>query len=139
MNTNSLLSAFRLFRVKREERPLATVMLLVFLALDVLVICKYYDVFTPQTTYYWHLFISKFHISGFDPITYSVVSNWTAGYNVYRHPLLAFFMYVPYLINQGLMWLTGINCAIFIVSRYNCSRRSTRCSSSTASVARWWA
>ena len=116
MNTNSLLSAFRLFRVKREERPLATVMLLVFLALDALVICKYYDVFTPQTTYYWHLFISKFHISGFDPITYSVVSNWTAGYNVYRHPLLAFFMYVPYLINQGLMWLTGINCAIFIVS-----------------------
>jgi hypothetical protein len=49
MNTNSLLSAFRLFRVKREERPLATVMLLVFLALDALVICKYYDVFTPQT------------------------------------------------------------------------------------------
>ena len=116
MNSNSLLSAFRLFRVKREERPLATVMLLVFLALDALVICKYYDVFTPQTTYYWHLFISKFHISGFDPITYSVVSNWTAGYNVYRHPLLAFFMYVPYLINQGLIWLTGINCAIFIVS-----------------------
>ena len=65
MNTNSLLSAFRLFRVKREERPLATVMLLVFLALDALVICKYYDVFTPQTTYYWHLFISKFHITKF--------------------------------------------------------------------------
>ena len=116
MNSDSLLSAFRLFRVKREERPLATVMLLVFLALDALVICKYYDVFTPQNAHYWHLFISKFHISGFDPITYSVVSNWTAGYNVYRHPLLAFFMYVPYLINQGLMWLTGINCAIFIVS-----------------------
>ena len=116
MNSDSLLSAFRLFRVKREERPLATVMLLVFLALDALVICKYYDVFTPQNAHYWHLFISKFHISGFDPITYSVVSDWTAGYNVYRHPLLAFFMYVPYLINQGLMWLTGINCAIFIVS-----------------------
>lgn len=48
MNSNFLLSAFRLFRVKREERPLATVMLLVFLALDALVICKYYDVFTPQ-------------------------------------------------------------------------------------------
>lgn len=91
-------------------------LLLVFLALDALVVCKYYDVFTPLNAHYWHLFISKFHISGFDPITYSVVSDWTAGYNVYRHPLLAFYMYVPYLINQALIWATGINCAIFIVT-----------------------
>lgn len=113
----SLSGIFRsLFRIKREERCLASFLLVVFLALDALVVCKYYDVFTPQTRFYWHLFISKFHVSGFDPITYSVVSNWTAGFNVYRHPLLAFFMYVPYLINQGLMCITGINCAIFIVS-----------------------
>lgn len=113
----SLSGIFRsLFRIKREERCLASFLLVAFLALDALVVCKYYDVFTPQTRFYWHLFISKFHVSGFDPITYSVVSNWTAGYNVYRHPLLAFFMYVPYLINQGLMCITGINCAIFIVS-----------------------
>lgn len=105
-----------LFRIKREERTLAIVLLLVFLALDALVVCKYYDVFTPLNAHYWHLFISKFHISGFDPITYSVVSDWTAGYNVYRHPLLAFYMYVPYLVNQALIWATGINCAIFIVT-----------------------
>ena len=36
-----------LFRIKREERALAIVLLLVFLALDALVLCKYYDVFTP--------------------------------------------------------------------------------------------
>ena len=105
-----------IFRVKREERLLAMVMLVLLIALDALVVCKYYDIFTPLNKYYWHLFIGKFHISGFDPITYSVVSNWTAGYNVFRHPLLAFYMYIPYLINQGLMWLTGINCAVFVVS-----------------------
>ena len=117
MSNNSFTRIFTsLFRVKREERPLAVVMLAVFLALDGLVICKYYDVFTPFNAHYWHLFISQFHISGFDPITYSVVSDWTAGYNVYRHPLLAFYMYVPYLINQALMWVTGINCAIFVVA-----------------------
>lgn len=117
MSNNSFTRIFTsLFRVKREERPLAMVMLAVFLALDGLVICKYYDVFTPFNAHYWHLFISQFHISGFDPITYSVVSDWTAGYNVYRHPLLAFYMYVPYLINQALMWVTGINCAIFVVA-----------------------
>ena len=114
---NTIIRLFTsIFRVKREERALAAVMLIVFLALDTLVVCKYYDVFTPFNAHYWHLFISKFHISGFDPITYSVVSDWTAGYNVYRHPFLAFYMYVPYLLNQALMWLTGINCAIFIVS-----------------------
>lgn len=105
-----------IFRVKREERLLAMVMLVLLIALNALVVCKYYDVFTPLNSHYWHLFISKFHISGFDPITYSVVSDWTAGYNVYRHPLLAFYMYIPYLINQGLIWLTGINCAVFVVS-----------------------
>ena len=77
-------------------------------------LCKYYDLFTPITRWYWPLFIHNFHISGFDPITYSVVSDWLAGYNVYRHPLLAFYMYVPYLINMGLMKLTGYNCALYI-------------------------
>lgn len=105
-----------IFRVKREERLIALLMFVAFLSLDALVLCNYYDVFTPFNKYYWHLFVSKFHISGFDPITYSIVSDWTSGYNVYRHPLLAYFMYVPYLVNQGLMWLTGINCAIFVVA-----------------------
>lgn len=105
-----------LFRVKREERALAAVMLAVLLALNALVVCKYYNVFIPLNAHYWHLFIGTFHVSGFDPITYSVVSDWTAGYNVYRHPLLAFYMYVPYLVNQVLMWLTGVNCAVFVVA-----------------------
>lgn len=107
---------FDIFRIRREERWLALVVLVALLALNALVLCKYYDLFTPITRWYWPLFIHNFHISGFDPITYSVVSDWLAGYNVYRHPLLAFYMYVPYLINQALMQLTGINCAIFIVA-----------------------
>ena len=114
---NPVLRAFTtLFGIKRGERAIVAVMLTILIAINALVVCKYYGVFTPPNAHYWHLFISKFHISGFDPITYSVVSDWTAGYNVYRHPLLAFFMYVPYLINQALMWATGINCALFVVA-----------------------
>lgn len=117
VSNNSFCHTFAaIFRIKREERWQAAVMLTIFIALDALVVARYYNIFTPLTDHYWRLFIGHFHISGFDPITYSVVSDWTAGYNVYRHPLLAFFMYVPYLINQALMWLTGINCAIFIVT-----------------------
>ena len=48
-------------------------------------------------------------MSGYDPITYYVLSDWETRYNVYRHPLLAFFMYLPYLLNQGVMALTGLN------------------------------
>ena len=109
-------AASRIFGLRREERLFAAVMLLMLTALNSLVIIRYFDKFTPMVKYYWPLFIRNFQISGFDPITYSVVSDWTAGYNVYRHPLLAFYMYVPYLINQLLMKLTGVNCAIFIVA-----------------------
>lgn len=105
-----------IFGIRREERCLALVLLAIIVALNVLVICKYYYLFTPLSDNYWKLFINNFHISGFDPITLSVVSNWHSGYTVFRHPLLAFFMYVPYLINQALIWLTGINCAVFIVA-----------------------
>lgn len=107
---------FDILRVRREERWLALFMLLLFLLLNTMPIIKYYDLFTPITRHYWPLFIRNYHVSGFDPITYSVVSDWSAGYNVYRHPLLAFYMYVPYLVNQALMAVTGINCAIFIVA-----------------------
>lgn len=93
---------------------LCITLFLVFL--HALVIYKYYGIFSKPTRFYWPLFIRNFHVSGFDPITYSVVSDWSAGYNVYRHPLLAFFMYPAYLVNQGLMWLTGKNCALFVVA-----------------------
>lgn len=105
-----------LFRIRREERGLAIIALFFFILLNTLTICKYYEVFTPLQNDYWHLFISKFHVSGFDPITYDVVSHWEARYNVYRHPLLAFVMYIPYLINRGLMAITGVNCAQFVVA-----------------------
>ena len=84
--------------------------------MNVLTICRYHHVFSVPNADYWNLFVKWFSISGFDPITYYVVSDWEARYNVYRHPLLAFIMFVPYVLNQGLMWLTGINCVQFVVA-----------------------
>ena len=107
---------FGIFKVRREEWMVGAPLLTVFVGLHALLIARYYQLFTPLQTHYWDLIIRNFHLSGFDPITYVVVSDWQAGYNVFRHPLLAFFMYVPYMVNQGLIWLTGINCAIFVVT-----------------------
>ncbi len=105
---------FRIFKIQREERWLAFFILLFLGILNGIVIAQYYAPFTEITDNYYKNFIRHFCISGFDPLTYWVLSDWSAAYNVYRHPLLAFYMYIPYLINMGLMKITGINCALFI-------------------------
>ena len=99
----------RMFKIRREERWLALAVVLVFALLNALTIYKYGDLFMKPVEDYWNLFIGRFRVSGYDPITYYVLSDWEARYNVYRHPLLAFFMYLPYLLNQGVIWATGLN------------------------------
>lgn len=99
----------RMFKIRREERWLALAVVLVFTLLNALTIYKYGDLFMKPVEDYWNLFIGRFRVSGYDPITYFVLSDWEARYNVYRHPLLAFFMYLPYLLNQAVMWATGMN------------------------------
>ena len=105
---------FDIFKIKKEERWLALGIFLALAILNGVVIVRYADTFTLVTDDYYKNFIRHFCVSGFDPLTYWVLSDWNAAYNVYRHPLLAFYMYIPYLINMGLMKLTGYNCALFI-------------------------
>ena len=100
---------------RRDERPMMTAVLVLLVALNALTIAHYQGFFTPQADNYWNLFVTRFQVSGFDPISYYVISDWEARYNVYRHPLLAFVMWIPYLINRALMILTGINCALYIM------------------------
>lgn len=107
----------KIFRIRKEERLSAAVALLVIIMLNTLIIYKYNNVFIHNTgTDYWQVFLRYFHISGYDPITYSVVTGWTVQYNVYRHPLLAFMMYPLYLVNYCLMSVTGLNFAQYIVA-----------------------
>jgi hypothetical protein len=107
---------FDLFRIRKEERWIALAALAVIITLNVLMICAYFNAFAYAPGDGWKTFVSVFRVSGYDPITYGVVTKWTARYNVYRHPLLAFFMYIPYLLNALLMKLTGINLVQVIVA-----------------------
>ena len=100
---------------RRDERPMMTAVLVLLVALNALTIAHYQGFFTPQADNYWNLFVTRFQVSGFAPFSYYVISDWEARYNVYRHPLLAFVMWIPYLINRALMILTGINCALYIM------------------------
>ncbi len=106
----------RLFSIHREERLPALIALLFFSALNMLTVMRYFAVFSQQSAHYHRLFVQNFRVSGFDPLTYEVLSSWTPAYNVYRHPLLAFFMYLPNQLNQLLISLTGLNLAQVIVA-----------------------
>ena len=61
------------------------------------------------------MFTDNFTISGFDPITYSVLTDWRPVYNVYRHPLLAFLVYPFSQLNHWLMETTNYNFCQWIV------------------------
>lgn len=105
-----------ILKVKREEKGVFLFAIVLTMVLNALTIYHYFGDFTTLHNNYFNLFIGKFRISGFDPLTYYVVSHWEARYNVYRHPFLAFLMWFPYIINQATMWLFGVNIVLFIVA-----------------------
>lgn len=105
-----------IFKIHRDERWLTIVSTVVFALLNALTVIKYYGSFSLLANNYHRLFVRTFKVSGFDPLTYAVLSQWDTEYNVYRHPLLAFFMWPFNQINQGLMMLTGMNLATIITA-----------------------
>lgn len=107
---------YKYFSLRRHERPVFLFALLLAIVLQAIIICRYNDIFTNPGPKYWAVFLHNFSVSGYDPITYSVVTDWTAKYNVYRHPLLAFFMAPLYWLNLGLTALTGVNCVQYVVA-----------------------
>ncbi len=105
-----------IFTIRREERWPAAAALLYIVALNTLVINRYILQFTAISDNFHRLFVRTFHVSGFDPLTYSVVSAWGTEYNIYRHPLLAFMMWPLNQVNQGIMIATGHNGVQFVVA-----------------------
>lgn len=112
---DTLKKFFKTFRVKREELVPSLFVLAMFVALNVLIIQHYFPIFSLTGKAIWALFVNNFHVSGFDPITYTVLSKWDAAYNIYRHPLLAFFVYPLYLLNIWLTDLLGFNPVQIVV------------------------
>ena len=89
-------------KVRKAERLPACLFLLWQIIMQATVIVPYYSVFSVVSSNYRKNFLDWFHVSGFDPLTYCVVTDWSTAYDVHRHPLLAFFYYPLYLINHGL-------------------------------------
>ena len=109
--------AFGLFRVKPEERVQAAVALTVIVVLNALFIWRLHELFLqPGFGPYWKVFEHEWHLSGYDLYTYLTVTDWDIIYETHRHPLLAFFIWPLWLLNQGLSWLFGVNCVQYVVA-----------------------
>ena len=111
------MKAFKLFKIKPEERIQSLVALTVIVLLNALFIYRMHDLFMQEGFGpYWKVFERELHLSGYDPLTYLTVTDWDVIYQVYRHPLLAFMMWPLYMLNECLTWLLGVNCVQYLVA-----------------------
>ena len=111
------MKAFKLFKIKPEERIQSLVALTVIVLLNALFIYRMHDLFMQEGFGpYWKVFEHELHLSGYDPLTYLGVTDWDVVYQVFRHPLLSFIIWPLYLLNEGLSWLLGVNCVQYLVA-----------------------
>jgi hypothetical protein len=111
------MTAFKIFKIKPEERIQSLVALVVIVLLNALFIYRMHDLFMqPGFGPYWKVFEHELHLSGYDPLTYLGVTDWDVVYQVFRHPLLSFMIWPLYFLNEGLTWLLGVNCVQYLVA-----------------------
>ena len=103
-------------KVNREELLIGLLAILPIFMLNVMMIGKYDGLFNVVGDDYAKTLSYYFHVSGFDPVTYNVLTEWGMKYDVLRHPLLPFLMYPFYLLNQAVIALTGTNGAMYIAA-----------------------
>lgn len=104
------------WKIKRAEWPVATIAMVAIVGLQWLMVSKFWPLFANYGEASWLRFMRNFHMSGFDPITYTILTDGTFGYDVLRHPLLAVMLYPLYGLNRLLWMLTGANCAQLLMA-----------------------
>lgn len=105
------------FILRHKETILVALLgLTIFAALNYLMVQWHEAPWTNPKMGYWSVFRKYFCLSGFDAHTYVTVSKWRPLYELYRHPLLALYMWPLAWINGQLNDIFHINCAIYTVA-----------------------
>ena len=108
---------FNIFKVKKEERWLAFVMLAVFVTFNVMVIASHYHVYTMDAhDGFWSIFTKNFRMSGYDCWSWITVSGGRIHFVTSRHPLYLTFLYPLYLLNDWLIQNVGYNFAVYFMA-----------------------
>ena len=106
-----------IFKIKKEERVLAFIYMLVFSTFNILLLHSYpSSFFKAGKLGFWSIFYKHFTVSGFDAYSYIFLSNEKIYYELSRHPLFSVLLYPGYWLNQGLMELTSRNCATYVMA-----------------------
>ena len=107
----------KLFRLEREERLPALVMLLFFVALTTVFVIHYYPYFSDFSYKGGNPFFRHFRVSGYDSFLYIITSRWSTFHTiVFRHPLLVFMLFPFHVLNHWLYLGTGLNCVQFVIA-----------------------
>lgn len=108
---------FDIFKVKKEERWLAFVMLAVFVTFNAMVIASHYHVYTMGAHGgFWSIFTKNFRMSGYDCWSWIMVSGGRIHFVSSRHPLYLTFLYPLYLLNDWLIQNVGYNFAVYFMA-----------------------
>ena len=108
---------FNIFKVKKEERWLAFIMLAVFLTFNILLIASHYHVYTMGAHGgFWSIFTKNFRMSGYDNWSWITISGMRIHFVTSRHPLYLTFLYPLYLLNHWLIEVFGHNFAVYFMA-----------------------
>ncbi|GAB6982825.1 DUF6080 domain-containing protein [Prevotella dentasini] len=111
------MSLFDIFKIKKEERWLALVLLAVFVGFNALLIASHYHVYTMGAHGgFWTIFTKNFRMSGYDNWSWITISGMRIHFETIRHPLYLTFLYPLYLLNHWLIDAVGMNFAVYFMA-----------------------
>ena len=103
--------------LRKEERPVAVVSLIVFATLNALLIINHWDSFTRGAHVgFWSVFYNHLNMSGYDIFSLIFISCMRLHWNALRHPLFVVVLLPLYGINQLIMPETEFNAAVLLMA-----------------------
>lgn len=103
--------------LRKEERPIAVVALVVFAALNALLIANHWQSFTRGAHVgFWSVFYNHLNMSGYDIFSLIFISCMRLHWNTLRHPLFVAVLLPLFWLNRLIMPPTEFNAAVLLMA-----------------------
>lgn len=103
--------------LRKEERPIAGVALVVFAALNALLITNHWQSFTRGAHVgFWSVFYNHLNMSGYDIFSLIFISCMRLHWNTLRHPLFVVVLLPLFWLNRLIMPQTEFNAAVLLMA-----------------------
>lgn len=103
--------------LRKEERPIAGVALVVFAALNALLIANHWESFTRGAHVgFWSVFYNHLNMSGYDIFSLIFISCMRLHWNTLRHPLFVVLLLPLFGLNRLIMPPTEFNAAVLLMA-----------------------